>query len=74
MKPESKQLDLFSGDLQETEPSLPEEAHPAISKRPAPVKAELRPIRCVRCGEWLCDALSGARAYCARCRVWSGND
>ena len=73
MKPESKQLDLFSGDLQETEPSLPEEAHPAAHKRPAPVRAELHPIRCGRCGEWLCDALAGARAYCTRCRVWSGN-
>ncbi len=73
MKPESKQLDLFSGDLQETEPSLPEEAHPAANKRPAPVRAELHPIRCGRCGEWLCDALAGARAYCTRCRVWSGN-
>lgn len=73
MKPESKQLDLFSGDLQETEPFLPEEAHPAANKRPAPVRAELHPIRCGRCGEWLCDALAGARAYCTRCRVWSGN-
>lgn len=73
MKPESRQLDLFSADFQETEQSLPEEAHPVASKRPALAKTELRPIRCGRCGEWLCDALAGARAYCARCRVWSGN-
>jgi len=73
MKPESKQLDLFSGDLQETEPSLPEEDRPAAGKRPAMARTELLPIRCKRCGEWLCDALAGARAYCARCRVWSGN-
>ncbi|NLI97012.1 MAG: hypothetical protein GX436_09935 [Synergistaceae bacterium] len=77
MKSEQKQLDLFpQARPQEIGPTvlaedltdpLPEE------KVPPAARTKLSPIHCARCGEWLCDALPGARSYCPRCRIWSGN-
>lgn len=75
MKPELKQLDLFSQDLPQDLPAvsstLEDERVPVKRKETVPIKAELQSIHCTRCGEWMCDALAGARAYCPRCRVWS---
>lgn len=76
MKPELKQLDLFFQDLPQ---GLPEVSMPREEEQPLPkrketvlVKTELQAIQCKRCGEWLCDALAGASAYCPSCRIWSG--
>ncbi|MFA0888946.1 MAG: hypothetical protein ACC613_07615 [Synergistales bacterium] len=77
MKTEQNQLDLFPEDLPKESPiDPPTPEKPTIlppSRETAPVRTELRAIHCSRCGEWLCDALAGARSYCPRCRVWSGN-
>jgi hypothetical protein len=77
MKPELKQLDLFSQDIPQDLPDVvtsPEEKKVPVQRKTAPPSGtELQPIQCTRCGEWLCDALAGAKAYCPRCRVWSGS-
>lgn len=77
MKPELKQLDLFSQDLPQDIPGFsvaPEEEQAPVQRREAaPCRIELQSIHCSRCGEWLCDALAGAKAYCPKCRVWSGS-
>jgi hypothetical protein len=77
MKPELKQLDLFSQDFPQDLPGVsasPEEKQvPVQRKEASPSGTELKSIQCTRCGEWLCDALAGAKAYCPRCRVWSGS-
>ncbi len=77
MEPEMKQLDLFSQEKPQPAPrnsETDEEARVPVGKVPPKAPwGELQPINCSRCGDWLCDALTGARAYCPRCRVWSGN-
>ncbi len=71
MDPELKQLDLFVQGLQDA-PAVQEKKPAAQAKEPEiPARTELLPIPCARCGQWLCDALPGAKAYCPRCRVWS---
>ena len=78
MKPELKQPDLFSQDIPQDFPGIAaspkEKPAPVQRKEASPGGTELKSIQCTRCGEWLCDALPGAKAYCPRCRVWSGSN
>lgn len=77
MKTEQKQLDLFSQEHPAKNRTVTQAGEPDASPLEMPEPAAARPrlsaIHCSRCGEWLCDALSGARSYCPRCRIWSGN-
>ncbi len=75
MKTPQNQLDLFPQDLPQESPSITPDAETTVPaplpKETAPFKPQLSPIHCSRCGDWLCDALAGARSYCPRCRIWS---